>query len=98
MIRAFLWLNEYGDNLEFYRHIKKSGMKGPMDDEPSIDYEVRWFLTQFRKLDLQRNGGPLLISTYLDYFKIIEPLYELDVVVPVFMNLDTAYISNANPS
>lgn len=63
-----------------------------MDDVPKMDYEISWFLKTFRVLDSNRVfGTPISMTDYLSYFKMFDALYELDVVVPVLMELDREY-------
>lgn len=97
MIRTIFWLREYGSKskIAFFESLREKGKPTPLDDAPLFDLEEEWFINAFQRLDNSRPQAllgqgfvPIPISEYLAYFKMFEPVYEIDTTLDILQKID----------
>jgi hypothetical protein len=101
LIKVFQWhlrtLEKPGDR-EFFERLQDGGVRTPLDDEPELDSEQRWYFQAYGVLSRSRAGGfgpgPVRLSEIIEYWHFIARIGSLGDFVEIMQALDSEYLDH----
>ena len=97
-----LWNLEHAEHIEFYKIIRKRGLKTPLGTKPKGTLESEWYLSQFYMLSKSRSSNgfglnPIPLTEIISLFTLVtKPIFDLVTSIRIIQEIDTSYVNFLN--